>query len=78
MAFEDMGGPKRRHGQGADSLLKKKAWDSTLANLKPAMASTGVAKNLEHWLEQLKVHIEVGTSRKDLLDTLPVLQKVIP
>lgn len=60
----------------ADSLLKK-AWDSTLANLKPAMASTVVARNLEHWLEQLKGHIEGGTSHKDLLDTLPVLQKAV-
>lgn len=60
----------------ADSLLKK-AWDSTLANLKPAMASTVVAKNLEHCLEQLKAHIEAGTPRKDLLETLPVLMKAV-
>lgn len=41
------------------------------------MASTVVARNLEHWLEQLKTHNEAGTSHKDLLDTLPVLQKAI-
>ncbi|PIO32493.1 hypothetical protein AB205_0222160 [Aquarana catesbeiana] len=28
--------------------------------LKPGMASTVVARNLEHWLEQLKQHIEGG------------------
>lgn len=51
----------------ADSLLKK-ALDSSMANLKLAMASTLVVRNL-HWLEQLKQHIEGGTSREDLLDT---------
>lgn len=60
----------------ADSLLRK-AWDLTLANLKPAMASTVVAGNLEHWLEQLKAHIEAGTPRKDLFDTLLVLLKAV-
>lgn len=32
---------------------------------------------MEHWLEQLKVHIETGTSHKDLLESLPVLQKTV-
>lgn len=41
-----------------------------MVNLQPAMTSSG---NLEHWLEQLRMHIEGGTSREDLLDTIPVL-----
>ncbi|PIN88341.1 hypothetical protein AB205_0081150 [Aquarana catesbeiana] len=76
LAFEDMGILKDPMDKRADSLLKK-AWDSTLANLKPAMASTVVARNLEHWLEQLKAHIEAGTPRKDLLETLPVLMRAV-
>lgn len=76
LAFEDMGILKDTMDKKADSLLRK-AWDSSLANLKPAMASTVVARNLEHWLEQLKIHIEAGTPRKDLLDTLPVLSKAV-
>lgn len=38
---------------------------------------TVVARNLEHLVEQLKDHIEAGTSHKDLLDVLPVIQKAI-
>lgn len=70
LAFKDMGILKVAMDKRADSLLKK-AWDLTLANLKPAMTSTVVARNLEHWLEQLKKRIKAGTSHKNLL-----LQKV--
>ena len=76
LAFEDMGTLKDNMDKRADALLKK-AWDSTLANLKPALASTVVARNLEHWLDKLKSHIEAGTPRKDLLETLPVLLKAV-
>lgn len=74
LAFEGLGVLKDTMDERADSLLKK-ALDSMLANLKLAMASPDVARNLKHWLEQLQSHIEAQTSRKDLLDTLPVLQK---
>lgn len=57
--------------------LLKKAWDSTLTKLKPAMTSTVVPRNLEHWLEQFKIQIKAGPSCKDLLDTLPVWQSAI-
>ena len=76
LAFEDMGALKDNMDKRADALLKK-AWDSTLANLKPAMASTVVARNLEHWLDKLKSHIEAGTSRKELLESLPVLVNAV-
>ena len=52
LAFEDMGILKDPMDKRADSLLKK-AWDSTSLSLKPAMASTVVARNLECWVEKL-------------------------
>ena len=48
-----------------------------MINLKPAMASTVVARNLEYWLDQLKGHIEAGTSRRELLESFPVLMKAV-
>lgn len=48
-----------------------------MANLKPPMASTVVGRSLEHWLEQLKEHIEAWTPQDDLLDTLPILLKAV-
>lgn len=76
LAFEDMGILKDAMDKRADGLLKK-AWDSSLANLKPAMAATVVARNLECWLEQLKNHVVAGTSRKDLLESFPTLLKAV-
>ena len=76
LAFEDMGVLKDAMDKRADSLLKK-AWDSSTSSLKPAMASTVVARNLECWLEQLKGHVEAGTARKDLLDSFPLLLKAV-
>ena len=68
LAFEDMGVLKDSMDKRADSLLKK-AWDSTSLSLKPAMASTVVARNVECWVEKLMSHIQVGTSGKDLLES---------
>lgn len=59
-----------------DGLLKK-GWDSSLANLKPAMAATVVARNMECWLDQLKNHVVAGTSRKVLLESFPTLLKAV-
>lgn len=76
LAFEDMGVLKDTMDKRADSLLKK-AWDSTFARLKPAMASTVVARNLECWIETLKRHIEACTSRKELLESFPLMLKAV-
>lgn len=72
LAFEDMGVLKDAMDKRVDSL---KALGSTLSNLKPAMASTVVARNIGCWLVQLKEHVEAGTSRKDLLESFPLLFK---
>ena len=76
LAFEDMGVLKDAMDKRADSLLKK-AWDSTSTSLKPAMAATVVARNLECWVEKLKNHVEAGTPRKDLLESFPLILKAI-
>ena len=55
-----------------DSLLKK-SWDASQGNLKPAMAATVVARNLEHWLLQIKAHIEAGTPKETILSSFPTL-----
>lgn len=36
-----------------------------------------VMRNLECWVEQLKGHVEAGTSRKDLLEFFPTLLNAI-
>lgn len=76
LAFEDMGVLKDTMDKRADSLLKK-AWDSTFASIKPAMASTVVARNLECWIETLKRHVEACTSRKELLESFPLMLKAV-
>lgn len=48
LAFEDMGILRDTMDKRVNYLFKK-AWDSTIVNLKPAMASLVVARNLEHW-----------------------------
>lgn len=48
-------------------------WDSTSSSLKPAMASTVVARNLECWSKKLKGHVEAGTLRKNVLKFFPLI-----
>ena len=56
-------------------VVLKRAWDASMAVLKPAMATSCVAKNLKFWLAQLEEHLKAGTSREDLLKTFPMLFK---
>lgn len=71
-----MGMLKDAMDKRADSPLKKE-WASTSASLKPAMASTVVARNLECWVEKLKSHVEAGTSWKDLLESFTLILKAL-
>ncbi|XP_077319390.1 uncharacterized protein LOC143941218 isoform X2 [Lithobates pipiens] len=75
LAFEDMGILKDPMDKKADSILK--AWDAASVSLKPAMAATVVARNLECWVEKLKSHIEAGTPRKDLLESFPLILNAV-
>ena len=72
LAFEDMGVLSDPMDKRMDSLLKK-SWESSQANLKPAMAATVVARNMEHWLTQLKAHIEAGTPKETVLASFTTL-----
>lgn len=74
LAFEDMGVLADPMDRRMDSLLKK-SWDSSQGNLKPAMAVTVVARNMEYWLTQIKAHIEAGTPKETILASFPMLLK---
>ncbi|XP_040203676.1 uncharacterized protein LOC120935688 [Rana temporaria] len=57
-----------------DSLLKK-AWESIIGNLKPELAVTVVARNLEHWLSKIQEHIEADTDKDTILASFPTILK---
>lgn len=59
-----------------DSLLKR-SWDSAIFNLRPALATTCVARNLEFWLAHLKGHLESGSSREELVESFSTLVKAV-
>lgn len=76
LAFEDMGSLQDPMDKRIDLDLKR-TWDSTVANLKPALATTCVAPNLEFWLSQLLAHLQSGSPREEFMDSFPILFKVV-
>lgn len=74
LAFEDMGHLKDPMDRKTDIVLKR-AWDASMAGLKPALATSCVARNLEFWLSQLEEHLKPGTPRGELLKTFSMLFK---
>lgn len=48
-----------------------------MANLKPSLATTCIARNLEFPLTQLKSHLESGSPREVLVDSSPLLFQVV-
>ncbi|XP_077336773.1 lamina-associated polypeptide 2, isoforms alpha/zeta-like isoform X2 [Lithobates pipiens] len=74
LAFEDMGHLKDPMDRRTDIVLKR-AWDASMAGLKPALATSCVARNLEFWLSQLQEHLKAGTPRGELLKSFPMLFK---
>lgn len=54
-------------------IVLKRAWETSEANLKPALATTCVARNLKIWLAQLQEHLVPGTPRGELLKSFPML-----
>lgn len=52
-AFDDMGTLRDQMDKREDILLHR-AWNSAIGNLKTALASTCVARNLEVWLTQIQ------------------------
>lgn len=59
LAFEYMGALSEAMNKRMDFLLK--SWYSTVESLKPAMAVTVVAHNVDFLLAQMQTHIEEGT-----------------
>ncbi|XP_071989582.1 uncharacterized protein [Engystomops pustulosus] len=57
----------------SDSLLRK-AWETSMLNLKTNLASISVARNLLCWLNELEIHIKEGTPRSTILENFPLLK----
>lgn len=76
LAFEDMGTLKEPMDKRMDLLLKR-TWQSVMHNLKPAMATTCVARNLDHWVNQLKAHVIADSSKQEILDSFSTLSAAI-
>lgn len=64
LAFEEMGALSYPMDIRMDLLLK--SWDSSQGNLKPAMAVTVVASNIEYWLTQIRALV-AGTPKETIL-----------
>ncbi|XP_018415689.1 PREDICTED: protein virilizer homolog [Nanorana parkeri] len=47
-------------------VLLKRAWDSSSMNLRPALATTCVARNMEFWLSQFRTHLLAGEGGQGL------------
>ena len=72
LTFEDMGLLKEPMDKRIELLLKI-TWQSVMNNLKPAMATTCVARNLEYWIGQLKSHISADSPKQEILDSFKTL-----
>lgn len=68
-----LGDPMDKRGD----IVLKRAWDTAMVSLKPALATTCVARNFEFWLKQLQEHLTAGTPREDLLKSFPMLFKAV-
>ena len=55
----------------------KRAWQSIIGNLKPAMATTCVSRNMEYWLNQLKDHIIADSPKQEILDSFSTLSAAV-
>lgn len=64
LAFEDMGYLKDCMNKRRDIVLKR-AWETSLASLKPELARTCVS-NLDFWLSQLQNHVKNRIPRKEV------------
>lgn len=77
LALEDMGSLQDAMDQKIDLVLKR-ALDSTMANLRLALATTYVDRNPEFSLGPLLAHLEAGSPREELVDSFfPRLFKAV-
>lgn len=72
-AFEDMGSLLDAMDKKMELFSFKRALDSNMANLKPTLSTTCVARNPEFWQTQLKCHLETGSSREFVVDSFSLL-----
>lgn len=76
LAFEDMGILKDPMDKKMDQQLKR-TWQSIMGNLKPAMATTCISRNLEYWVNQLKAHIIADSPKQEILDSFSTLSAAV-
>lgn len=76
VAFEDMGHLNDPMDRRMDIVLKR-AWDAFMANLKPVLATTCVARNFKFLLLQLKEHLVTGTPGEEILKYFPMMFKAM-
>lgn len=76
LPFEDMGLLKDPMDRKAEVLLKK-SWETATAALRPSIAATCTARSLGVWMEQLEERLSSGTSREDILASIPVLRRSV-
>ncbi|CAJ0938625.1 unnamed protein product [Ranitomeya imitator] len=74
LPFEDSSQLKDPMDRKIESLLRK-SWDTSTNLLKTNVASTCVARSLFLWLRTLENHLSQGTSREEILNSPPLLQK---
>ncbi|XP_040195610.1 cactin-like [Rana temporaria] len=55
----------------------KRAWQSIMGNLKPAMATTCVSRNMEYCLTQIKAHIMADSPKQEILDSFSTLSAAV-
>ncbi|XP_072001164.1 uncharacterized protein [Engystomops pustulosus] len=73
LPFEDSTQLKDAMDRKSDCLLKK-AWEASMAILKTNITTTSVSRTLFFWLGQLEDHLREGTSREEMLDSIPLLR----
>lgn len=58
-------------------IILKISWDTSTANLRPALAMTCIARSFEFWLKQLQEHLTAGPPKEELLKSFPMLFKAV-
>lgn len=76
LAFEDSGALKDPMDKRTDVSLRR-VWEASIMSLKPALASTCIARHLELWLSQIQTHLSAGTSREQINKSFPLLFQAI-
>ncbi|KAG8534794.1 hypothetical protein GDO81_018521 [Engystomops pustulosus] len=73
LPFEDAGQLRDPMYRKSEALLKK-AWDTSMLNLKTNLTATSVARTLLFWLKELENYVKDHTPREIILENIPLLR----